>query len=123
MRSPGKWMRPPKCFSFSSIRFRNVYFISVGSRIGLVDFYLFQCDSKPKFNYENKDDKKFKVVLRRLFLQISKLIFSTLTRNYAFSRYSTDLQLSLIQFLLANLFKKMQKYKIIEQFFLKIRSM
>ena len=29
----GKWMRPPKCFSICSIRFRNVYFISVGSRI------------------------------------------------------------------------------------------
>ena len=59
-------MRPPKCFS-CSMRFRNVYFISVGSRISLVNFYAFQCKSKPKLNYENKDDKKFEVVLRSFF--------------------------------------------------------
>ena len=41
-----------------------------------------------------------------------------MTRKYAFSRYSTDLQLSLIQLVsLVNLLKKMQKYKIIAQFF------
>ena len=60
-------MRPPKCFSSCSIRFRNVYFVSVGSRICLVDFYVFQCNSKPKLNYENKDDKKSEAVLRRFF--------------------------------------------------------
>ena len=57
------------------------------------------------------------------FLQISKFIFATqihftLTRKYAFSRFSTDLQLSLIQLVsLVNLLKKMQKYKIIVYFF------
>ena len=84
----------------------------------MVDFYVFQCNSKPKLNYENKNDKKFKVVLRRFFLQISKFIFLTLTRKYAFSTYSTDFQLTLLIELvsLVNL-KKVQKYKIIVYFF------
>ena len=38
---------------------------------------------KPKLNYENKDDRKFKVVLGRPFLEILKFIFSDLTRNFA----------------------------------------
>ena len=33
----------------------------------------FQCNLKPKLNYENKKDKKFKVVLRRLFCRFQNL--------------------------------------------------
>ena len=36
----------------------------------------FQCNLKPKFNYENKNDKKFKVVLRRdLFCRFQNSFF------------------------------------------------
>ena len=89
----------------------------------MVDFYVFQCNLKPKLNYENKDDKNVKIgYFKTSFLQISKFIFSTLTRKDAFSRHSTDLQLSAIKLVsLVNLLKKTQKYKIIVQIFLKIR--
>ena len=71
MRSPSEMdaLSEMFFFLFYTIPGCLLVFISVGLRIGLVDFYVFQCNLKPKPNYENKDDKKFKVVFvfRRLF--------------------------------------------------------
>ena len=44
-------------------------------RVWLVDFCGIECNLKPKLNYENKDDKKFKVVLRRLFCRFKNSFF------------------------------------------------
>ena len=118
MRSPSEMdaLSEMFFFLFNTLPGCLLYLQQVGLQIWLIDLYVFQCNLKPKFNCENKDYKKFKVVLRRLF-QISKFIFSTLTRKNAFSRYSTmipptyySLQYSAS---LVNLLKKMQKYKII----------
>ena len=69
MRSPREMNAPSEMFFFlfNTVQECLGYFIFVDSRIRLVDFYVFQCNSKPKLNYENKDDKKFEVVLRRVF--------------------------------------------------------
>ena len=36
---------------------------------------LFQCNLKPKLNYQNKNDKKFKIVLGRLFCRFQNSLF------------------------------------------------
>ena len=72
MGSPSEigYMRPLKFFSSCSIRFRGMFnlnsvnfvlFYLSRHRIGLVEFCVFKCELKPELNYENKDDRKFKV--------------------------------------------------------------
>ena len=85
MGSPSEigYMRPLKYFSSCSIRFRGMFKLCITSyyfnlsrlRVGLVEFCVFQCNLKPKLNYENKDDRKFKVVLRRLFCRFQNSFF------------------------------------------------
>ena len=60
-------------FNLNSVNFVSFYLSRLG--VGLVEFCVFKCKLKPKLNYENKDDRKFKVVLRRLFCRFQNSFF------------------------------------------------